>query len=123
MVALTEWTIIKTKGEYEPWWFFEDWEETILDCFRFNEKEEAFKKYKIVAEEMIQNYPHHALKKQVLFAAWNEEEIEYCEDCEDDIQTFHGLILMEDGKVYTPELEEVNTWFSEVAAFETKPID
>ncbi|EUJ31813.1 hypothetical protein MFLO_08387 [Listeria floridensis FSL S10-1187] len=116
---MTEWSVLTTTGEYEPWWFFEDWEETISEQFRFTNRDEAFQTYQKIAADLIKNYPHHALKKQVLFAAWNEDEILYCEDCEDDIQTFHGLILLKDGAVYQPNEAEKAAWFREVAPFQT----
>ncbi len=112
--------MLLTTGEYEPWWFFEEWEENIVSSFTFEEKEEAFLKYGELAKKLILGYPHKALKKNVLFAAWNEDEIAYCEDCEDDIQTFHGLILMKNHAVYTPTKVEVEKWFSEVSPFEIK---
>lgn len=120
MFEMTEWKVFETTGEYEPWWFFEDWEENIVSTHMYKEKEAAFKKYGELAQQLNENYPHHALKKSVLFAAWNEDEIAYCEDCEDDIQTFHGLILMKQEQVYKPTLEEKAIWFKEIAPFDVK---
>ncbi|WP_088815829.1 MULTISPECIES: DUF1033 family protein [Listeria] len=117
---MTEWKVLLTTGDYEPWWFFEEWEENIVSSFTFEKKEEAFSKYREIAQQLILDYPHQALKKDVLFAAWNEDEIAYCEDCEDDIQTFHGLILMENNAVYTPTEGEKAKWFSEISPFEVK---
>ena len=98
---MTKWNVYLTKGEYEPWWFFEEWETSIQE----------------LAEALLSNYPKHQTKKDCLLAAWNEEEVEYCEDCEDDIQTFHGLILFFEGEVYQPTPEEKETIFKRVLTF------
>ncbi len=104
---MTKWNVYLTKGEYEPWWFFEEWETSIQEDFSFSDKEAAFLKYQELAEALLSNYPKHQTKKDCLLAAWNEEEVEYCEDCEDDIQTFHGLILFfEGGSVSTNSRRE-----------------
>ncbi|EAF0236499.1 DUF1033 family protein [Listeria monocytogenes] len=114
---MTKWNVYLTKGEYEPWWFFEEWETSIQADFAFSDKEVAFLKYQELADELLRNYPNHQTKKDCLLAAWNEEEVEYCEDCEDDIQTFHGLILFSDGEVYQPTPEEKETIFKPVLTF------
>ncbi|HDU7515965.1 TPA: DUF1033 family protein [Listeria monocytogenes] len=114
---MTKWNVYLTKGEYEPWWFFEEWETSIQADFAFSDKEAAFLKYQELADELLRNYPNHQTKKDYLLAAWNEEEVEYCEDCEDDIQTFHGLILFSDGEVYQPTPEEKETIFKPVLTF------
>lgn len=51
-------------------------------------------------------------KKTVLLATWSEDETQYCEECEDDIQTFHGLILFQNAEVYEPTTEERDLYFS-----------
>ncbi|WP_163652864.1 DUF1033 family protein [Listeria sp. PSOL-1] len=112
-----KWQVIQTKGEYEPWWFFENWQETIEADYAFQMKEEAFQKYNELTNILIKTYPKHRLKKEVLFAAWNEEEVEYCESCDDDIQVFHGIILLCDGKVYQPEAQEKEQWFKNLAKY------
>ncbi|MBC2165974.1 DUF1033 family protein [Listeria booriae] len=109
---MNEFQVIKTKGEYEPWWFFEDWQSDIEASFTYTEKTEAMTKYLEMAHELVGTYPHHAAKKTVLLATWSEDETQYCEECDDDIQTFHGLILFQNGEVYEPTTEEKVLYFS-----------
>lgn len=103
---MTKWHVIVTEAEYEPWWFFEEWEDTIVETYDFQDKKAALAKYHSVATEWQTTYKKFAVKKEVLLAAWNPDDIVYCEDCEDDIQNFHGLILLEENQVYKPSEEE-----------------
>ncbi|AQY52516.1 hypothetical protein PWEIH_13520 [Listeria weihenstephanensis FSL R9-0317] len=109
---MEEFQVIVTKGEYEPWWFFEEWQKDIESIFTYTEKEEALAKYQTLAEKLRDIYPHSAVKKSVLLATWSEDETQYCEECEDDIQTFHGLILFQNGAVYEPTADEQAMYFS-----------
>ncbi|WP_239254117.1 DUF1033 family protein [Listeria ilorinensis] len=106
-----EYQVLITKGEFEPWWFFEEWEETIMETFTYEDKEAAFRKYQEIYRMFQKSYPEVQVKKTVLAAFWDEDEIEYCEDCEDDIQTFHGILFFADGHVYQPDAVEKEKWF------------
>ncbi|KGL40124.1 hypothetical protein BMT55_05265 [Listeria newyorkensis] len=109
---MTKFQVIVTKGEYEPWWFFEDWQKDIESSFVYTEKNDAMLQYQALAQELMANYPNKAVKKNVLLATWSEDETQYCEECDDDIQTFHGLILFADERVYEPTPDELATYFS-----------
>ncbi|WP_430534650.1 DUF1033 family protein [Listeria rocourtiae] len=109
---MAKFQVIVTKGEYEPWWFFEDWEKDIESSFAYTEKSDAISQYQVLATELMENYPNSAVKKNVLLATWSEDETQYCEECDDDIQTFHGLILLVDESVYEPTPDELATYFS-----------
>ncbi|MBF2595560.1 DUF1033 family protein, partial [Listeria welshimeri] len=60
---MAKWNVYLTKGEYEPWWFFEEWETSIQADFSFSEKEQALAKYQELAGELLRNYPNHQTKK------------------------------------------------------------
>ncbi|MCH2936489.1 DUF1033 family protein, partial [Listeria monocytogenes] len=49
---MTKWNVYLTKGEYEPWWLFEEWETSIQEAFSFSDKEAAFLKYQELAEAL-----------------------------------------------------------------------
>lgn len=108
---MTQWQVLVTEADYEPWWFFEEWEETITETYEFQDKNEALEKYHAIASAWRIKYPEHAIKKDILLAAWDPEEVVYCEDCEDDIQNYHGLLLLADGEVYQPNTMEKKTYF------------
>ena len=38
------------------------------------------------------------MKKDCFYAFWSEDEINFCDGCDEDLQLYHGVILMKDGK-------------------------
>lgn len=100
--------VITLYGEYEPWWFFDDWKEEIVSFKEFDSFPAARQFYEEKYNELQQNYVNHVTKKQYLTAFWNEEEIRYCEDCEDDIQLFHSIMLVKEERPIE-EIHEVGS--------------
>jgi hypothetical protein len=92
------WKVIITKSNVEPWWFFENWEEDIEKQWTFSKKEEATEKFIDELKMLREQYPSIKEKNLTTVAFWNPEEIEFCETCDDDLQIYHGLILMKNGK-------------------------
>ncbi|AZP05268.1 DUF1033 family protein [Jeotgalibaca ciconiae] len=91
--------VFLTKGEYEPWWFFDDWKTLVIkkvDCSNFKEAHQVYEQY---SSELSSRYPFQKNKTPFLKAYWCEEEMEYCESCEDDIQIFHGVMLLHDEQI------------------------
>lgn len=95
--------VYKTKGEYEPWWFFEGWEELITLREAYAEFQEAEVRFRELAEELSRKYPHQKTKKKYLTAFWDEQEVHFCESCDDDIQVYHGVMLLQEGHVLLAE--------------------
>lgn len=95
------------KGEYEPWWFFEDWKSLITEVETFTTFGEAVELYKSMWEKLAQEYPNTHTKHHFLTAFWSEEDSVYCESCEDDIQIYRGLLLLKDDKVIDIENSKV----------------
>lgn len=90
--------VIYMKAEYEPWWMFDGWEENILTRKPFKHVCEA----KVYLESMLQDfrihYEHEHIKKEGFYAFWTDREKEFCEACDDDLQIYHGVILLIEGK-------------------------
>ncbi|MGF9978088.1 DUF1033 family protein [Viridibacillus arvi] len=84
--------IIYMKADYEPWWQFEGWEEHIIEENVFEIKEEA-EHYLIKTLQIFkEKYEHDASKKERFWAFWSDDEVGFCEACDEDIQTYHGII-------------------------------
>lgn len=84
--------IIYMKADYEPWWQFEGWEETIQETY-FYETEEALESaFQQMLLQFRAQYEKEAKKQEAYFAFWTENECEYCEACDEDAQIYHGLI-------------------------------
>jgi hypothetical protein len=90
--------VMLTECEYEPWWFFEDWEDHVVQVKEFSSFEEAVQEFYRESQELSNKYPFQKTKNTYLTAYWNESEIHFCDNCDDDIQLFHGLLLLKDKK-------------------------
>lgn len=90
--------IIELQGEYEPWWFFDDWKEQISQFKTFETFEEALIEYQQKFNCLQSKYPNHRTKKEYLSAFWDDEQNRYCPECADDIQLFHSVMLLKDCK-------------------------
>jgi hypothetical protein len=90
--------VIYMKADYEPWWMFEEWEETIRSRHSFDDIALAEVYFKKLTDELRGKHKREAMKKDCFFAFWSEDEINFCEGCDEDLQLYHGVILMKDGK-------------------------
>ncbi|WP_322555766.1 DUF1033 family protein [Sporosarcina beigongshangi] len=90
--------MIYMKADYEPWWMFEGWEETICSRRVFDSEQEALRFCGELLVELRNKYPFEAMKKDCFYAFWTECEKDFCESCDEDLQLYHGVIFMKDGK-------------------------
>lgn len=86
--------VIQTKGTDEPWWFFENWKRMIQHVTEVETLDEAVSTYHELSEIFAQQYAHHREKDGTL-AYWNDDETEFCGPCDDDLQVYHGLLVMQ----------------------------
>lgn len=82
------------KADYEPWWMFEGWESNIVKTSQFENEQDFQQCLQETLRDFRQKYQHEASKEDKYFAFWTDEEREYCEACEDDIQIYHGIIIV-----------------------------
>lgn len=90
--------VIYMKADYEPWWMFEDWEETIRTRCSFDNAEEAMIYCDQLLAELRSKYAQEAMKKGCFYAFWSECEKDFCESCDEDLQVYHGVIFMKNGE-------------------------
>lgn len=87
--------IIYMKADFEPWWQFDEWEDYIVEVYEFDSREA----YEVGCVQILQDfrdkYEHEMVKQGKFYAFWKEDEIMYCEGCDEDAQLYHGLILQE----------------------------
>lgn len=90
--------VIQTYGDDEPWWFFENWKEQIQKQVDF----ESFLEAECYLEEQIiffqKKCEHQKANDKYLIAFWNDGDLAFCEDCDEDLQQYYGLLLLKDGK-------------------------
>ncbi|MBD8014179.1 DUF1033 family protein [Microbacterium sp. APC 3898] len=89
--------IVYTRADYEPWWMFDDWKEKIVSLQQFSSDEEAQRYLEEQKQAFSLQFANHEKRDLAFDAYWNEEEMEYCEKCEEDLQIFHSLIWLVDG--------------------------
>lgn len=93
--------VIETKGKDEPWWMFDNWQDSIVNEQAVNSSEEAVALMQQWSQTMEKHYQHQREKKGAI-AFWNEDEVEYCVPCEEDLQIYHGLMIIDgDGSLYS----------------------
>ncbi len=90
--------IIYMKAGYEPWWMFSGWEEYIIEKQVFTSDKEASDYLESLLSKFRNTYPNEEKQKGACWAFWTEDEQEFCEACDDDLQTFHGVIWLKNGK-------------------------
>lgn len=84
--------IIYMKADYEPWWKFDDWETKIVNTYVYETEEE----FKEGLDQLLTNFRNryeHEKFRDNMYAFWSDDEVEYCESCEEDVQIFHGIII------------------------------
>lgn len=88
--------VILMEGPNEPWWFFDNWQDDIVWQEDFPNLSLARKCYRKKYQELVIKYAHLTEKANYQVAFWNDDEFYYCEDCADDLQLFHGLLITKD---------------------------
>lgn len=82
-------------ADYEPWWQFEGWEEQIEQRMSYTTENEANEALQALIMKFKAMYDHEQTKEQYN-VFWSDDEIVYCEACEDDAQIYHGLFIIKD---------------------------
>ena len=85
--------IIYIKADYEPWWQFDGWEEHIVSTQDFESEQQFKDAFTQLIGQFRQKYDNEACKRERYFAFWSEEEIQFCEACDEDTQIYHGIII------------------------------
>lgn len=92
--------VVYMKAEYEPWWMFSGWEETILSRQVFENIHEA----EVYLDEMLdmlkRKHTHACSKEDCFYAYWSDDEKNFCEACDEDLQIYHGVLLLKEGEPF-----------------------
>lgn len=86
--------VMEMYGDNEPWWFFEGWEEDISHEEVFEELEPAIHYYEKKYQQLAQEYSMMKTKDRYLTAFWKDGDFRFCEECDDDLQQYKGLVLL-----------------------------
>ncbi|TDM15400.1 DUF1033 family protein [Macrococcus bovicus] len=94
------WEVIIMRADYEGWWLFEDWRDHIIHQEKMDNKEMFENVYKQHLEVMRDKFKNEVVGKYNIHAFYNNCELHYCEDCEEDLQIFYSLIALKNGEIY-----------------------
>lgn len=88
--------VIVIYGPDEPWWFFDDWQETIKEEFQFEELSAAKAIFFELEHKLAltNEKSNEKTKDSFLIAFWNEGDMEFCEECDEELQQYTGLMLL-----------------------------
>ena len=100
-------------GDFEPWWFLEDWKNDITETREFKTFEEAKEDYLAQWQSMKTQFSHFESRSTYLAAFWDEKELRWCEECAEDLQQYHSILLLRDYELisedyHNPELHLSN---------------
>lgn len=92
MGVVNMYEIIYVKSFSEPWWMLEGWEQDIIQRDKFSSFELA-EQFKIeLGKQLRIHYPEHQQRGEEFDVYWKKGELEYCSDCDEDLQVYHGII-------------------------------
>ncbi|AYW51341.1 DUF1033 domain-containing protein [Tetragenococcus halophilus] len=97
--------VITMYGDNEPWWFFEGWENDIQEETNFWSLDDAKLFFQEKWDLICNHYTYINSKTNFLSAFWNDGEERWCEECDDDLQQYKGLALLENYQPITIESE------------------
>ena len=84
--------IFYIKGFEEPWWMFEGWEKDIVEKKTFDDLEKAHAYFEDMAKVLAEKFSSQKSAGQGAIAFWNDGDLAFCEDCEENLQIYHGLL-------------------------------
>lgn len=96
------WKVVTIRTDYEGWWLFDDWKEHIINEIICTEYNEMLKEYLNLIEKYKSKFANEVIGKHNIHAFYNNCEIAYCEDCEEDLQIFYSVLILNDNSIYTP---------------------
>lgn len=87
--------VIKMCGDFEPWWFLDGWEEDIVSKVAFDRYEDALKAFQKEWVRLSEKFPKKQSKNGTMVAFWDESDQHWCEECDEYLQRYHSLMLVE----------------------------
>ena len=87
--------VIKMYGDFEPWWFLDDWQSDIKTTREFQTYEDALAYYQKEWQNLQQTFPKMNSKANLTSGFWQPDEQRWCEECDEYLQQYHSLLLLE----------------------------
>ncbi|MGT2799493.1 DUF1033 family protein [Streptococcus marmotae] len=87
--------VIRMYGDFEPWWFLDGWEENIISTSKYSNYEEALQDYQRQWVCLSEYFPMKESQNGLMTAFWDPQDQYWCDECDEYLQNYHSLILLE----------------------------
>ncbi|MCE5006147.1 regulatory protein MsaA [Staphylococcus equorum] len=94
------WTVAKIRADYEGWWLFSDWTDHIVEQRNFETYNEMLSQYQSIILKCKKDYDNYLVGKYNIHAFYNNCDLGFCEDCDEDLQIFYSFIVLYNNEVY-----------------------
>jgi len=94
------WTVAKIRADYEGWWLFSDWTDHIVEQYDFETYDEMLNFYTSLILKNKNSFDNYLVGKYNIHAFYNNCELGFCEDCDEDLQIFYSFIVLNKNEVY-----------------------
>jgi hypothetical protein len=94
------WSITKIRADYEGWWLFSDWTDNIVERDDFETYDEMINKYQHTIRKCKEDYDNYLIGKYNIHAFYNNCDLGFCEDCDENLQIFYSFIVLNNNNVY-----------------------
>ena len=89
--------VFEMYGDYEPWWFLDGWETDVTRVTEFEDYYEALSFYKRRWLDLSEDNPQYESRSDLMTAFWNPTDQRWCEECDEFLQQYHSVFLLENG--------------------------
>jgi len=94
------WTVAKIRADYEGWWLFSDWTDHIVEQYDFETYDEMLNFYTSLILKSKNSFDNYLVGKHNIHGFYNNCELGFCEDCDEDLQIFYSFIVLNKNEVY-----------------------
>lgn len=95
--------VVIIKADYEGWWLFDGWQEDIIKRYKATDLDNLLDTYNTIIDEMKHKYNSHITGKYNIIAFFNACDLEYCEDCEEDMQIYYTPLMTKNNEFFNYE--------------------
>lgn len=92
--------VVIVKADYEGWWLFEGWQDDIVKRHPYDDPGAMIQGYNQLIDTMKAEYNSYITGKYDLHAFFNACEIEFCEDCDEDVQIYYTPMMTQNNEFY-----------------------
>ncbi|MXQ49559.1 DUF1033 family protein [Streptococcus pneumoniae] len=95
-------------GDFEPWWFLEDWKNDITAIREFQSYEDGLAYYQEEWHSLQEQFPKVNSKSNLMSAFWRTDDKRWCEECDEDLQQYHSLLMVGNWQELPEDLQDLN---------------